>query len=386
MGKISEQDERQPPVENSGRKIKSIGERLKAERESKGLSVDDVARDINMARRHIMALESENFSQFSAETYLLGFLKNYGEYLGLDVKELLSAYRIIKIQEQPVPIEPLLHTPVDIPRTVIKILIAAVVIALLGGSAYYFFLMPKNVKVEEQIVRVPVEYSLTEGFLENRFYEGDTLVIPAADNSYKILLRPIGDVITLAAPGKEIKLGLNNEALADINGDGVPELRISAVDYAQNRNDVGAQLRFEILNTGNQQEAALTVSPDTPAPDQPPATAAGRNIIFEGPSAYPFTLQAVFSGYCMFRWEIMREANRQNRTERYFVKDEEQTIQAQNGIRFWASNSSAVKIWIIGGGHNVPLELGGPGEVLVEDIYWVFEDDRYKLIQVKLES
>jgi hypothetical protein len=44
----------------------------------------------------------------------------------------------------------------------------------------------------------------------------------------------------------------------------------------------------------------------------------------------------------MFRWEILREANRQTRSERYFVKGEEQTIHAQNGIRFWASNSSAV--------------------------------------------
>jgi cytoskeletal protein RodZ len=385
MEKISGQDERPPAVKNLSKEIKSIGERLKSERESKGLSVDDASRDINMARRYIIALETENFSQFPAETYLLGFLKNYGEYLGIDAKELISAYRILKIQEQPVPVEQLLHTPVDILRTVIKILTAVVIIALVGGASYYFFFMPEKVKGDEQIAREPVEYSITEGFLEKRFYEGDTLIVPALDSSYKISLRAIGDVITLSAPGKDIKLGLNNVVMADINNDGVSELRINALDYAQNRSDVGAQLRFEILNTGNTQEASFAEIPSGSDPSLQ-AAAAGRRIIFEGINPYPFTLQAVFSGYCMFRWKIMREGNRQERSERYFVKGEEQTIQAQNGIRFWASNSSAVKIWIIGGGHNVPLELGGPGEVLVEDIYWVREDDRYKLIQVKLES
>jgi cytoskeletal protein RodZ len=385
MEKISGQDERRPPVKSSGKEIRSIGVRLKSERESKGLSVDDAARDINMARRYIIALETENFSQFPAETYLLGFLKNYGEYLGIDTKELISAYRILKIQEQAVPVEQLLHTPVNILRVVINIITAIVIVALVGGAAYYFFFMSKNVMGDEQTARKPVEYSFAEGFLERRFYEGDTLIIPALDGRYKLSLHSIGDVITLSAPGKDIKLGLNNVVMADINNDGVSDLRINALDYAQNRVDVGAQLRFEILNTGNVQEASPTDIQDSSEPYQPQATD-GRRVIFEGMNPYPFTLQAVFSGYCMFRWKIMREGNRQDRSERYFVKGEEQTIQAQNGIRFWVSNSSAVKIWIIGGGHNVPLELGGPGEVLVEDIYWVREDDRYKLIQVKLES
>jgi cytoskeletal protein RodZ len=377
-------------MKNSGKETKNIGGRLKTERENKGLSIDDVARDINMARKYIIALEAEDFPQFPAETYLLGFLKNYGEYLGLDVEELISLYRILKIQEQPVPVEQLLHSPIDVSRRVSGILIAVIVLALLGGSVYYFFLRPEKANPKEEIVRAPVEYSLTEGVLEMRFYEGDTLVIPAGGNNYEISLSAIGDVITLSAPGKDIRLGLNNEVAADINNDGIVEVRINAVDYAQNRSEVGAQLRFEILNAGNFQEATpeeafaaatgiAETSPALPAPS--------RHVILEGQNPYPFTLRAVFSGHCMFRWEILREANRQNRSERYFVKGEEQTIQAQNGIRFWASNSSAVKIWIIGGGHNVQLELGGVGEALVEDILWTREEDgRYRLVQVKLES
>lgn len=369
--------------------MKSIGEQLRMARENKGLSIDEVAREINIARKYLAALETEDFSQFIAETYTLGFLKNYGEYLGLDVKELLSLYRIIKIQEEPVPVEQLLHTPLNVPRILAISLITLAGLALGGGAVYYFFFMPKTERQEELASGMPAEYSLTEGALEKRFYEGDILLIPFAGNNYKVSLTGIGDVITLAAPGKDIKLGLNNEAAADLNSDGLAELRISAIDYAQNRPEVGALLRFDLLNmtasTGMEQ-LAETLSGDQASAEDSSANSVPR-VIFSASNAYPFTLQVSFSGYCMFRWEILREAARQGRNERYFVKGDEQTIQAQNGVRVWISNSSALKIWAIGGGHNVQLDIGGAGETIVEDIYWARDDDgRYKLIQVHLET
>ncbi|MDR1363290.1 MAG: helix-turn-helix domain-containing protein, partial [Spirochaetaceae bacterium] len=113
--------------------MKSIGEQLKAARESKGLAIDDVEREINIARKYLAALEAEDFSQFTAETYVLGFLKNYGEYLGLDVKELLSLYRIIKIQEEPIPVEQLLHTPLNVKRILIIVAVILAVLLVIGG-------------------------------------------------------------------------------------------------------------------------------------------------------------------------------------------------------------------------------------------------------------
>ncbi|MDR2796261.1 MAG: helix-turn-helix domain-containing protein, partial [Spirochaetaceae bacterium] len=215
---------------------KSIGESLKGERENKGLSVDDAARETNIARKYIVAMEEEDFSQFPAETYLLGFLRNYGEYLGLNVKNLVSQYRILKIQEQPVPLAQLLNkAPPDVARIALVSLVTAAGLALVGISVYYFFFAPKNRLSESAAERQPVEYSFAEGTLEQRFYEGDALIIPLAGNTYKVSLRSIADLVTIAAPGKELRLGLNNEAVVDINSDGVPELKVNAIDYAQNR-------------------------------------------------------------------------------------------------------------------------------------------------------
>jgi cytoskeletal protein RodZ len=359
--------------------MKNLGEQLRLGRENRGLSIDDVSREINIAQKYIIALENEDFTLFPAEAYMLGFMKNYGEYLGLNVKELLSLYRVLKIQEYQVPPGLTDNPPLNIPRILTTSLIAAAAIALVAAPVYYFFFMPKTEQSEEP-KREPVEYSLSEGVLEKRFFEGDTLMIPLNDSVYKITLSAIGDIITLSAPGKDVKIDMNNEAEADINNDGFAELHVSVEDYAQNRPEVGALLRFGITN------AQQTVAAEEQGIPAMSAGSASR-VIFSSANPYPFMLRVVFSGYCMFRWEILREAAQQGRTERYFIKGEEQTIRAQNGVRIWVSNSSAVKMWVIGGGNNVPLEAGAVGEVIVEEIYWSREEDgRYKLIQARLET
>jgi cytoskeletal protein RodZ len=361
------------------RQMKNLGEQLKLGRENKGLSLNEVSRETNIAQKYVAALENEDFAQFPAETYLLGFLKTYSEYLGLDVNEILSLYRIRKIEEQPAPIEQLLSKSVNVPRIIITSLLVLVILALAGGTVYYFRFMPKKEPVVEE-VRAPVEYSLSEGVLEKRFFVDDTLIIPLAGNSYKITVSGIGDAITLSAPGKTIKLDLKNEAVVDINDDGLSELSVRAEDYDQKRPDFGAQLRFDMMNTAAEQPPAETGIPAA-------VSGAAPHAIFNSINPYPFTLRVVFNGSCMFRWEILRESNRQNRTERYYTKGEEQTVSAQNGIRVWISNSSALKMSVTGGSNTVPLEAGGAGEIVVEDIYWIRDDDgRYKLIQSRLET
>jgi cytoskeletal protein RodZ len=362
--------------------MKNLGEQLKIGRENKGFSLDEVSHETNIAQKYIAALENEDFAQFPAETYLLGFLKTYCGYLGLDVNEILSLYRIRKIEEQPVPIEQLLRRTVNVKRIIVTSLITVVVLALAAGSVYYFRFMPKKEDVVEQVERKPVEYSLSEGVFERRFFTGDTLIIPLGNDSYKVTVSSIGDAVTLSVPGKAIKIDLNNEAVVDINDDGLEELSVRAEDYDQNRPDFGVQLRFDMMNTIYEQ-------PPAESENGMPAAVAGAapHVLFNSVNPYPFTLNVVFNGYCMFRWEILRVANRQNRTERYFIKGEEQAISAQNGIRVWISNSSAVKMSVIGGGNTVQLEAGGAGEIVVEDIYWIRDDDgRYKLIQSRLET
>jgi cytoskeleton protein RodZ len=63
----------------------SLGYKLHCARESAGLTVDDVVYRAKIPRAVIEALEMDNFGFFSSPLYARSFLKQYGDYVGLDV-------------------------------------------------------------------------------------------------------------------------------------------------------------------------------------------------------------------------------------------------------------------------------------------------------------
>ena len=65
-----------------------IGEQLRAARERKGLTLDRVADETNIAKRYLAGLEAEDFTVFPGDPYVIGFLRNYADYLGLASDEL----------------------------------------------------------------------------------------------------------------------------------------------------------------------------------------------------------------------------------------------------------------------------------------------------------
>ena len=361
--------------------MESLGEKLKSAREAKGLSFDQVSRETNISVRYLEALESEYFSGFPGEPYVVGFLRTYGAYLDLDVPEILSLYRSLKIQEQPVP-QQLLQEPSPLPKIIIIAAVILVVLGAAGGGAYFFLSRPKKAAVQAPVQRTAVEYTMSSDSLERRFYTGDTILIPLETTQYKLEMGSIDDKVAIRTPGGIERLDLGQHTVLDLNRSGFDDIEITITDFVKNNPDIGVLLRIEM--TGNPAEAALEVpvieSGSSPA-------LAASTIIFSSSNAYPFTLQSVFQGYCMFRWEILFERDRRDRNERYFQRADELNIQAQNGIRIWTSNAQAAKFQVIGGGRTVAVELGGAGEVVVADIRWVRdEDSRYHLILARLES
>jgi len=87
--------------------VESIGDRLRLAREAKKLTIKNVALDTNMAPTYIEALEDEDFDKFPGETYIVGFLKTYSEYLKLDPDEMVMLYKGYKIGESATPLEEL---------------------------------------------------------------------------------------------------------------------------------------------------------------------------------------------------------------------------------------------------------------------------------------
>ncbi|HEX8640439.1 MAG TPA: RodZ domain-containing protein [Allosphingosinicella sp.] len=67
---------------------RSIGARLQQAREEKGLSLEDVASQTRIPIRHLQHIEREEWDALPAITYCVGFVRSYGNIVGLNGAEL----------------------------------------------------------------------------------------------------------------------------------------------------------------------------------------------------------------------------------------------------------------------------------------------------------
>ena len=71
----------------------SVGQRLRAAREAKGMSIEDVAAATRIPTRHLLSLEESEWNKLPAPTYSVGFAKNYAAAVGLDKVEISEQLR-----------------------------------------------------------------------------------------------------------------------------------------------------------------------------------------------------------------------------------------------------------------------------------------------------
>jgi len=356
--------------------VDSLGNKLKTAREERGLSFDYIASETNISTRYLQALEREEFSLFPGETYTCGFLKTYGEFLGLDTKELQSLYNSLKILEQPVPVERLLRDPSPLPKIIKVAAIVLVILVVIGGVVFFIYSFPDRNQGSPVMVRTATEYTLNATFLERRFYPGDSILVTQGDSTHRLVFASLGEAVTITTPRGPVVLDLGQEVAIDLNNDGSEGLRIIASDFARNDAVSGALLRFEQVMAAHFSLPLEILPPGHEIPQ----------LILDSPNPFPFTLQAVFQGYCFFRYEVLFERDRPGRHEQYFQRTQELSIQAQNGIRLGISNAQAVRLQVVGGGWTIPFEVGVPGEVVVADLRWIRdEDNRFRLVLMRLE-
>jgi len=62
----------------------TVGDQLRAAREKKKLTLEDIASSTRIPRRHLESLESSDWSRLPAPTYTVGFAKSYAGAVGLD--------------------------------------------------------------------------------------------------------------------------------------------------------------------------------------------------------------------------------------------------------------------------------------------------------------
>lgn len=80
----------------------AFGDRLRREREMRGITLDEITESTKISRRHLEALEREHFDQLPGGVFNKGFVRAYARFLGLDEDQAVADYSAAS-NEQPEP-------------------------------------------------------------------------------------------------------------------------------------------------------------------------------------------------------------------------------------------------------------------------------------------
>jgi cytoskeleton protein RodZ len=228
--------------------MESLGQKLREAREKHNYNLEQVARDTNISKSHLAALEEENFGAIPGDTYVLGFLRNYAEYLGLNPEELVSLYRNLRIQEQPMPMSELLQGagPRRRPRVVAVVLVVAV-LAAIGVFLLVRYALPRRAG-EPVAVRpaaaAPGEYVLTDDAVTRWYSQGESVSVPLDGEQFRVTFAQVGDRLTLKVPGGTVDLRIGQTRSLDLDADSIEDIRVQLNDLDVTGSNRRANLSF----------------------------------------------------------------------------------------------------------------------------------------------
>ncbi len=350
--------------------MESIGEKLRLARERNNLTIDQVARETHVAKRFLKALEDEDFAEFPGETYAMGFLRSYSEYLGLNAEELVGIYRNIKIQEQPLPMNELLESKPRLPSMRVILFIAAAVLAL-AAIGYLVYRAtgraagPQSSDQKTSASGAPV-LVFQDDVRTQWFSQGDVISVPLGAKSYRIVVSSIGDTLTLTVPGGTAELGLGKERYLDLDGDSVPDIRVVWNDV--DRGPPVKRVNLGLYRTTGQAAAGADTGGAIPAADATSVSPAPVDTfkpiaLAQASQTGLITLDFTFKNDCYFRYAV----DAGDREDRFFQKGEQFSIDtARKQVTIWMSNAGAARMRVQGR----DFELGDLGEVATRRIAW----------------
>lgn len=79
----------------------SFGDKLKREREMRGVTLDEISESTKIARRHLEALESEDFASLPGGVFNKGFVRAYARFIGIDEDQAVADYSAVNEEASP---------------------------------------------------------------------------------------------------------------------------------------------------------------------------------------------------------------------------------------------------------------------------------------------
>ena len=76
----------------------ALGEKLRREREARGVSLREIAEATRIHEKYLRALEENDYGTLPGSVFVTGFLRNYAVHLGLDADKIVIEFEAMKIE------------------------------------------------------------------------------------------------------------------------------------------------------------------------------------------------------------------------------------------------------------------------------------------------
>ena len=131
--------DQQAPGEQPAGESPSLGQVLEAARSARNLTLEQVSTQLRIETPQLLALEQDQFARIGAPVFVKGYLKQYGQLLGLDYRNLLGLY-YDQVDHQEVVIQPSRSIKLRDERQITVWIIAGLVLVVLIVSFVVWWL------------------------------------------------------------------------------------------------------------------------------------------------------------------------------------------------------------------------------------------------------
>ena len=137
--------------ETQATEMPTVGEQLRAARESKQLSLEDIASSTRIPRRHLESLESGDWSRLPAPTYSVGFAKSYAGAVGLDRAAIADQLRDEMGGNRADSASPEVFQPADPARSMPKWLVFAAIAGVIFIALLFSWFQDRSLTAPDDV-------------------------------------------------------------------------------------------------------------------------------------------------------------------------------------------------------------------------------------------
>jgi len=384
--------------------MNQLGPIFKEARAESGKSIDDAVKETKIAKKYLLAIENENFDIFPGETYLIGFIRNYSQFLGLDPDEMVLKYRDYKIQEQPAPIEQLTAKT----STLKRFILIGITFVIIVSSVLYILLTrdrSKKVKVkEEKVPHAEVEEEkeqkgtagltvFEEEEIIRDFVKGDVIEIPVKNAVHRISIDGIDenlefsieDIPFILSTDERVEIDFDRDGRKDIllrinrMGEGIVNLTLKKI-FKTESSDLSIGLTDTETATAGATAGppeVVIIKEDELFADIPVAPKSGFHIV----SGYEKTdiktaIRGVSTAYVAY------DIDEGEKQEILLRNGDELAFTAKDVVRIMAANARGINIQI----NDVSVTLGKGGETVAKVVRWYRDSDDSDLYHLIIDD